>query len=183
MNGDELPIARETRPARPRRFLQFRLKWLLVFVAVLAAPLSWLGWKLEEKRRERWAEGELERYCAYLYVSDDALSNNVPPGPLWLRRLLGDDFFLHVSTVECRSPELARRENVGPAIDDAGLIYLRYLPRLRTLYLAECRVTDAGLSHLRPLKGLESLDLRGTEVSEAAVAELRKALPNCEIQR
>ena len=62
MENHQHRTACETNTARRRRWLQFRLKWLFVLVAVLAAPLSWLGWKLEEKRRERWAEAELSRF-------------------------------------------------------------------------------------------------------------------------
>ena len=159
-----------------RRWFQFRLKWLLAFVAVLALPLSWLGCKLEEKRRERWAEGRLDKFGAIIshnYSDDgDPFADDVPPGPLWLRRLLGDDFFLHVMTIEFMPPELAERANAGPPINDEGLAILRYLPALETLFLAKSQVTDHGLRHITELKTLKYIDLRHTsEIGRASCRE------------
>lgn len=208
-----------------RRWLQFRLKWLLLFVAVLSAPLSWLGWKLEEKRRERWAEKELGKFSVAImrnYVADEdpfgrvELPNNSlvgqprrdvadddpfgdvesppPPGPAWLRRLFGDDFFVHVELVYCWESKLDPDINLdhasGPAregmsdnppVNDGALVYLRYFPNLRELSLDGSEVTDAGLRHLYSLSRLESLDLKDTKVSAGAAANLRKMLPNCKI--
>jgi hypothetical protein len=44
--------------------------------------------------------------------------------------------------------------------------------------LDSTQVTDAGLLHLRGLKQLESLYLANTKVSAAGVARLQEALPN-----
>lgn len=185
-----------------RRWLQFRLKWLLLFVAVLSAPLSWLGWKLEEKRRERWAEKELGKFSVAImlnYVTDEDPFGDVesppPPGPAWLRRLFGDDCFVHVESVCCWESKLDPDINLdhvsGPAregmsdnppLNDGALVYLRYFPNLRELSLDGSEVTDAGLRHLYSLSRLESLDLKDTKVSAGAVANLRKMLPNCKIK-
>jgi len=183
---------------RPRRWLKFRLKWLLVFMAVLAVPLSWLGWKLEERRRERWAEAELAKFSVELIrdapEADDPFGETIPPGPAWLRRILGDDFFIHVKAVECWPSALdgdidvealsgPQREELSddPPLTDAELAYLRYLPRLQAVHLEGAEVTDEGLPQLYSLSRLESLDLSETKVSTKAVAELRKALPQCRI--
>lgn len=185
---------------RPR--VQFRLKWLLILIAVLSAPLSWLGWKLDEKRRERWAEHELSKFSiAIVYdgppAEDDPFADveEPPPGPAWLRRILGDDFFLHVDSVYSWPSKLdpdadpahlsgPAREGMNdvPPLNDAALAYLRYLPKLRSLSLAGAKITDAGLRQLYTVSALESLDLRETKVSAGAVAELRKALPKCKIR-
>ncbi|MGH7138792.1 MAG: DUF4240 domain-containing protein [Pirellulales bacterium] len=167
-----------------RRWFQFRLKWLLIFVTLLAVPLSWLGWKLEEKRREQWAEAELDKFCVIMshnYI-DDPFADSVPPGPRWLRRLLGDDFFVHATAVKFVPPKFARRANSGPPINDDGLELLRHLPALEKVFLAKSQVTDRGLRHIRGLKKLKYLDLRDTKISGEALAKLLQALPNCEIR-
>ncbi|HQU41157.1 MAG TPA: (2Fe-2S)-binding protein, partial [Pirellulales bacterium] len=125
----------------PRRWLQFRLKWLLVFVAVPAMPLSWLGWKLEEKRRERWAVEKIERLGGV--ILDDGpmgcTGDESPPGPQWLRRILGDDFFVHAEIVALwESDGMMALNNDGlpitePTITDDDVACLRYLPKLRGL--------------------------------------------------
>jgi hypothetical protein len=84
MDDHPQPAARRPAAAPRRRWFQFRLKWLLVFITVLAAPLSWLGWTLEEKRRERWAEAELQKFALQLIhdaQSDDPFAEELPPGP------------------------------------------------------------------------------------------------------
>lgn len=200
MDADQAATPREAKANRRRRWLQFRLKWLLIFITVLAVPLSWLGWKLEEKRRERWAKAELKKFSVFL-LSDAPVpdedpfgADEKPPGPAWLRRMLGDDFFIHVESVRSwpskLDPDIDLEELSYPAqegmsdeppLNDAGLVYLRHLPKLRGLSLDGCEVTDAGLPQLYSLSRLESLSLIETKVSPNAVAELRKALPHCEI--
>jgi hypothetical protein len=48
-------------PKTPRRWFQFRLRTLLMFVAIVAVPCGWLGWKLELKRKERAVLSEVNR--------------------------------------------------------------------------------------------------------------------------
>lgn len=40
-------------PDRKRRWHQFSLRSLLIFVLILAIPCAWLGWRLQRQRRER----------------------------------------------------------------------------------------------------------------------------------
>ena len=44
-----------------RRWLQFRLKTLLLVTAVLCVPLAWVGVRMNDKRKERAVIAELER--------------------------------------------------------------------------------------------------------------------------
>jgi hypothetical protein len=92
-------------------------------------------------------------------------------------------------------------------VTDAGLVHLKGLTRLRTLWLEGTGVTDAGLAHLRGaselnnlrlqgtgitddvlplLRGMTNLNelrLQGTRVTDAGVHELRKALPGLQVVR
>ena len=66
---------------------------------------------------------------------------------------------------------------------DAGLVHLRALPQLRTLYLFQCtQITDAGLVHLKGLTQLHGLSLDHTKVTEEGVKNCQQALPNCKIE-
>ena len=95
-----------------------------------------------------------------------------PPGPKWLRRLLGDDFFMTVTKLDLMQTE----------IGDAGLKQLEGLTDLQSLSLGE-RVTDAGLAHLTGLLQLRSLDVKKTQVTDAGIQGLQKVLPHCKVHR
>jgi hypothetical protein len=60
--------------------------------------------------------------------------------------------------------------NFHPAVmDDAGLVHLQGLRKLRALYLADNQVSDNGLPYLSSLADLEVLDLARTKVSDAGL--------------
>jgi hypothetical protein len=96
----------------------------------------------------------------------------------------------------------------GRPVDDASLALLRSFPKLRSLDLAQTRitdrglrdlatlsslehldlsgdpgVTDAGLDHLAALPRLQMLVLTGTRVTERGVQKLRAARPGLEVVR
>ena len=68
-----------------------------------------------------------------------------PPGPAWLRKLLGDDLFVNVTKVDLR----------GSQVSDAGLKHLKGLTQLQELNLNDTKVSDAGLQHLKGLTQLQ----------------------------
>lgn len=58
------------------------------------------------------------------------------------------------------------------SISDVGLAHLKPLRNLRSLFLADTRVTDKGLEHLAGHDKLEYLTLYGTKVTDAGVRQL-----------
>ena len=86
-----------------------------------------------------------------------------PPGPAWLRTLLGDDLFSDVTEVFLGESR----------ITDNELICLKGLPRLKKLVLGKTQVTDAGLKHLEGLTQLEDLSLSRTRVTDAGLVHLK----------
>jgi hypothetical protein len=117
-----------------------------------------------------------------------------------------DDDLAHL-TEWSESPILYALNLAGTKVTDAGLEYLRRLPKLEMLVLSNTKVTDAGLVHLNALTGLQilrlnnthatdvglsglkgltalrELRLKGTQVTDAGVAELQRALPGLTINR
>ncbi len=69
----------------------------------------------------------------------------------------------------------------GLNITNAGLEYLKNLPRLRSLNLENTHITDEGLEHFRDMKELEKLYLKNTKVTQEGVDSLKQILPGCEI--
>ena len=112
-----------------------------------------------------------------------------PPGPRWLRRMIGDEWFSDVAMIsfdsdsqKCVTDDVLRTIStfrrlqvlIVPfgQITDVGLEHLRGLDRLRALDLSETSIGDRGLSNLTGLKNLEILELDGTQVTGAGLSQL-----------
>ena len=133
--------------------------------------------KMQRADKQRKAVEAIEKFPSHvLYeyqcdVSGKSPTAVEPPGPAWLRALLGDDFFTDVADVFIVLP------------DDAVLVHVGELRRLKKLgFCVGTEVTDAGLVHLRRLTQLQELNLDDTKVTDQGATELQQALPNCNIR-
>jgi hypothetical protein len=74
-------------PPKRRRF-QFRLRTLLILVALLAVPCAYVGWqaKIVQERRQFLDEIRSEGG----FASDQL--HGPSPTPSWIRRVLGDEY-------------------------------------------------------------------------------------------
>ncbi len=157
---------------------QFSIRSLLLLVVVVAVPCSWLATEMKQARKQREVVEEIEvaggdviyDYQFNPYGADH--SDAEPPGPAWLRTLVGDDLFMAVMKVQFGSPS-------EPA---AAMERPKGLPQLQTLNLAYTSPTDADLAHLNGLTQLRRLDLRDTRVSDESIKKLQQALPSCTIR-
>jgi hypothetical protein len=226
VGGDEqhaMSVA-EPQSAVPKpklRWYQFSLRTLLVFVTLSAIPCSWVGMRMRQAERQAERQraavegitnaGTEEGGGVVWYDCDDDSQGIVitgkTPGPAWLRRILGDDFFRHpigaiVTTDEGlvyakRLPELQKLQAYGykwegdeghmvlaikTKVTNTGLQHLVELTQLRFLSLDYAKITDAGLGHLKRMTRLQGLSLIGTDVTEPGVRELQQALPSCKIE-
>ncbi len=82
--------------ARRRRWLQFSIVSLLVAMSLVAVVARFLLPTALQRR----AVAELENLGATVFFDYDAAAGNEPPGPPWLRRLIGDDYFRRVTGVD-----------------------------------------------------------------------------------
>jgi hypothetical protein len=176
---------------RPPRF---RLRTLLVAIALIALAL---GWRVDKAHRQRLAVAAVNRRGGSVLFDDQRIRVTPPTVPRWLERLVGRDYFHEVvwadlGGTDLTDPGLSDLAGLaglqglvlsGTRVDDAGLVSLRRLPRLRRLYLDQTRIGDAGLAHLEGLKELEELDLHDTRVTDAGIERLQRALPLVKIER
>ena len=167
-------------PKPKLRWFQFSLRTLLIAVTLAAIACSWLGVKLQQKRREREAATEIENSGGMVIWSQ-------PAGLDWLRKMLGDDLFVHVECVYMGTERTdAALENVKALnqlqelslgesdVSDAGLENLEGLHQLQVLSLTNTNVTDAGLEHLRGLCNLRELHLEGSvRITDAGMEHLK----------
>ena len=183
---------------RTRRFLQFSLRALLVFVLLVSVGMSWFAVKLERARRQKEAVEAIEKAGGEVgYDYDLARFENPsaePFVPEWVRAICVDDFFYDVVWVhvyfECFGDDEAiylkgltdvtRLEVIDTEITDAGLKHLEGLSSLTHLDLSQNEITDAGLEHLEGLSNLEWLHLGYTHITDAGLEHLQ-GLTNLEL--
>jgi len=130
--------------------------------------LRWLAERLQLAKRQREAVAAIRAtgggdvFYDWQHV-DDGQPIEPPPGPLWARNALGDDFFASAVYVYLHSPR----------ISDAAMEHVRALPQLKELWLFNSEITDAGLRHLKDLKKLEKLGHNSAKVTDAGLSHLK----------
>jgi hypothetical protein len=142
--------------AKPtRRWFQYSLRTLLVFVTLCAFACSWLAVKLKQARRQREATVALRGLGGQIIYDWEITTNGgleldpKPTGPLWLRHALGNDFRWKVIWVAFR----------------------------------DLRVSGDLLKHLKGLPHLQRLYFLGKRPTDEDIKTLRQALPTCQISR
>jgi hypothetical protein len=164
-------------PASARHWYQHRLRTPLLIILACSLVCSWLAMRMHRASKQREAVAAiraLEGDAFYDYQFDSSGRGRLhaqPSTPLWLRNLLGDDFFADVWHVGIEAS----------TITDADIECIRDLPHLRWLRLNLSSITDAGLENLKGLSRLERLFIEDTKVTEEGVEKLQQALPNCKI--
>ncbi|NQU24226.1 MAG: hypothetical protein HQ567_23335 [Candidatus Nealsonbacteria bacterium] len=172
---------------------QFSVRSLLLFVAVVAVVCSWFAVKMQEARRQKEAVAAIEKGEGSVFYDYEFDANGnflpgtpEPPGPPWLRNLLGVDFLSDVAGIgylDATDADLTRLKGItsleylqlwGTQVTDAGLMHLKGLTRLKRLTLGPTtQVTDAGLGHLKGMTTLRSLLLNETQVTDAGLVHLK----------
>lgn len=176
-------------PKRKRRWFQFSLRTLMIFTLICAIPCAWLGRKIERKRNERDAVAvilKLGGIVMYEYQTMPGAPPRQPPGPTWLRSLLGEKFFSEVDFVALQhlsEPKPDRRAELnqiygtnlnGKNVAEAAMERLEGLTRLHHLYLTNSEVSDGDLVGLEELTELQTLDLSGTKITDAGLNHLKR---------
>jgi Leucine-rich repeat (LRR) protein len=191
------------------RWLRFRMRHLLLLFAVLALLLVFGGKWVRDAHNQRQLialiqgyggenhhnlnfKGEPERNIRF---SNLEFSPELP-GPTWMRRWLGDEYFVTVEEAffdkashrvlddamfaefanALRQQHLPRPTGLEFSelpITDATIVKLAEFPELRSLHIVYCKgLTDGGLETVGLLTNLRRLDLRGTGITDRGLAYL-----------
>ena len=189
---------------------QFSIRLLLVLMLAVALPCSWLSVEIRNAERQRVAAEEVRKHggwgpgdssagdvtpgglvmydCAYdptgRFLGD---RSPIPPGPAWLRRMLGEQFFTHVIAASVSTDEGLEHLQAFPRLKSLELFNeiggpslekLATLPTLQELHLKDAGVTDATFEHLRRVTQLQELDIErrgnfaGANVTDRGLAYL-----------
>jgi hypothetical protein len=145
-------------PKRPR-WLRFSLR---TFVLAITGLCIWLGVLAARAHRQHAAVNAI-RAAGGAVVFDYENEGSMPPGPAWLRHLIGDDFFC--------SPTNATL--VGENItDDFIEKHLSALSHLQTLRIGSTKLTDKSLAHVAKLSALLELELNCPQITVAGIQQL-----------
>jgi hypothetical protein len=134
---------------------QFSLRSLLVATVVVAIPFSWLAVEMKRAREQREVVEAIRKLGGVGYFHELYTPFPEMPGPVWLQKCLGTDFFADVFQVALH----------GTQVTDATLEHISGLTRLQFLFIDDTEVTDAGLVHLHGLRQLKILVLHHTQVT------------------
>ncbi len=90
---------------------QFGIRSLLMLAVVVAVLCGWFVSERIETERQRQAVSQIDGGSVVYDYERDALGNEIiprpkPPGPAWLRNLVGEDFFARVVGVHFRMPRV-----------------------------------------------------------------------------
>ncbi|MBI3468975.1 MAG: hypothetical protein HY000_38725 [Planctomycetes bacterium] len=178
---------------RRRHWFQFSLRTLLIVMLVIGVSLGLL---VNRARRQREATSAILKAGGsvlydYQKIADASKPNGfnpkaAPPGPDWLRNLVGAESFQEVVNVSLRDqpitdedleeleklPKLEGLDLTNTQVTSAGLVHLAGLTTLRSLGLWNTQVDDAGLQHIAHLHRLWQLNLDGTRVTDAGLMYL-----------
>ena len=169
-------------PKRKRRWFRFSLKTFLVLVTLFCVLMAFLGSLVyrvnKQKEAIRWVQDH-GGTVYYDFQSEDIEQGRIdgdaePPGPDWLRELIGVDYFADVAFVDVEGAKVKDLEPLSDLTQLQVLILndtqvsdlepLRGLTQLQELYLTDAPVSD--LRPLRKLTQLKFLELSGTLVSD-----------------
>jgi hypothetical protein len=150
---------------------QFSIRTLLMLTVIVAISCSWMAAETKRAKGQREAVGTIRRLGGVVVYNHDSRNAykptpGPPPGPVWLRELLGDDFFASVALADLdRTP-----------VADAELVSLQALPQVQNVSLSNTQITGAGLVHLKGLSELLMLSLDNTQITDAGL-EYLKGMP------
>lgn len=165
--SDSLPKV-DSRTASRRWWFRFSLRSLLLLITLFAV---WLGVMTHRAREQARAVRVIEKrggrvvYDYELNSQSGRIPDARPPGPQWLRWLIGRHFGTSVVEVDLAAG--------GLAVTDEDLAVLRSLPRVRVLNLARTGITDAGLEHLSNLNDLSYLCLVRCRIDGSGLRHVR----------
>jgi hypothetical protein len=145
-----------------RRWLQFRLRTLMIVMTLIIVGLVAWRYYAEPYRRQRDVMQIVPKLRGRFTTA---------AGTQWQRRLFGPDFcnIVFVNLADCDEP-------------DAYIDRIARLPCLEVLVVGGPTFSDDHLRRLHKLRTLRGLVLDSTSVSNEAVAVLQRALPHVDVR-
>lgn len=151
----------KTEPVCKKSRFRLSLRGLMVLVLIIGGGLGWIVYRA---RVQREAIAVIRRAGGDVNVNLDWTSNPAPrlrlkpPGPAWMRKHLGPEYFDTVTYVFYGEAKPERKPH-GDAVLQAACKF----PGLQELCVVHTDATDAGVENIGNLRRLKSLDFRINE--------------------
>ena len=159
--------------ARPRWRLRLSLRALMILVVVIGLPLGWVARRAAIQRQSVAMVKLLGGSVTYVdeWTTTGPPRTHQPWGPAWLRRIVGDEPFQEVASVNI---DLTKGK---VKLDDDSLAVVTNFPELKLLAINNLEgdlrngvkpaITEVGLARLGGLSQLTYLSLYGIRTSAA----------------
>ena len=191
----ENPSSQPTVPPKPgRRWFRFSLRTLVLAVTLFCI---WLGVTANRANRRRQAVETLRKSKIEVLYDYEADENGYripqpspsPPGPDWLRDVIGVDYFAtavgvfigpkaEVNDETFRSladlPHLKNLDLRNVGVTDSRVAQLTNLNELRVLVVTAPSLTDNGWGFLEHLPCVTSLRLAGPNVNDSTLSHIKE---------
>lgn len=172
-----------------RRIFQIKLRTLLLLMGIIACSLAFYVTQVLPQVRAVNKVKMLGGSCIYKYqVGEDMLwvENPKKPGPAWLRKIIGDDFFVRLIMINIDQKaftnddlkcfqalkHLYRIDLDGPMVDDESMKILSEIDSLQELHTYDSYVGDEGLRHVSRLKNLKRVSFGRSEITDEGLSYL-----------
>ncbi len=167
-NGGVTSTIHSTRVVRHPRF-RYSVGAMLALVTIICIWLSSLTNSARQQKQAVAAILALGGQVRYDYepgifemMTNPGAKTKEPPGPRWLRELIGDDYFQAVTEVHLR----------GRKVTDSDLRWISSLPNITTLLVMRTSISDASLSRIGELSQLKNLILRDNKITDQGLSQL-----------
>jgi hypothetical protein len=170
-----------------RRWVQFSLRTLLVFMLLVTIGCGWFARKLYKARQQRQAVATIIGMGGGVRYDFEQDPVKVKRKAGWLVNLLGQDFFQDVVSasvganvtqeVLTRLDWLHHLNQLGfrdSSIYDGDLSHLHQWPELQYLYLSGTEITDAGLKYVERCSNLICLDVSETKITDVGLKSIQR---------
>jgi len=170
---------------------QFSIRSLLLLTVAVAIPCSWLAVDVQQATKQKEAVEALKKMdvtVGYSEVSDSfGYLRGDRPGPAWVRKLVGDAFFLSPgllffgkdrATIDLERLTVLDQVSVvcfdRNQVTDVEGEYLLRLNKLHDLFLTNAEITDAAWEKTGSLKQLRKLVLYNVTATNTSLQCLGK---------
>ncbi len=173
-------------PKTWRRWLRTSVRGLCILVLVIGAGLGWVVHQAHDQRDSvaaiKGAGGIV--FYDWQWGGHRRATRGKPWAPRWLVKLMGVDYFGHVTWVSLewatdpvmeqvgRLSGLQYLQANGSSLGDTGLSHLKGLTGLSQISLTRTQITDLGLAHLNGMTNLAVAVLDSSQVSDAGLMHL-----------